>query len=1378
MEKNLTSTELAEKALALLNESDKLEQEKEWERLITIYQQAIEYLKLSGLLSHRIEDIYERITEIKKYLKPDEDSQKKDETIEINQLQDQAFAILEGAEKLEVENHFEDALRQYMEAIKLLVNAGWTETQLDKLQSKILNLSVKIDNQREIDEQTYTAGEFQPQISETYENQAINQKTARLKALEEKKENEEQTQITAFKMLDDAKIFEKEKKFDEAINKYENAIQLLESIGWTQQTVNLRAGIEKLRIDRDNYEKIEAQKRQDMRAPELYKTKPLGIQTKDELKKQQIIELETIKKEEEDVQTRAFNLIEIGKRLDREKQFEEAIGTFLEAIDLLKSISWDAHIQPIENFIIDIMEKQKREKEVEGDKKKREYDLTELQKTIKEKQEEPFIPSSVESDSQRRQFEQGKIKQLHEENLFFRVLNGADKILQTGGDIGKALEQYEDAFDMIGDLGVGGQSYKTTIQATIESVKQRKIQIAEKEEIIKKQQVEQKKKEKKFQIDIADQIRKERAKLKAKQTKLRGKEEEKKYRENQKQRAFQFLETGEKYLKEKELDKAIYSYQNAGDIFAEIQWTDELPIIEKSIKEIEKKKNELKLLKQNEMKKAIEKQKSEKEFQTSIAEQMRIEREKLKQKKIKLKERDQEVEYREQRKQEAFKMMDEAQNQVKEGKFDKAIDIYHETANVFAEIQWHDETDFIQNSIIEIENKKKEAQLQKQKDLQKILEKEHLESIFQEEHSKEMKTQVKELEKKETDVKEKEIRKTEASNLIGEALTLLKEGNYEEVITKYQQVELILNEIQFPTDIVKDAILKVQEMKNAQEIAKQNELEKQSKKNEEELLFKEQLAEKMKTERQKMESKQIEIRKQEVLKEYMEKRKSDAFSLIEEAELFMNQAQYDKALEFYRSGELILNEIHYSTDIIKNMISKVQDKKKEEDLLKQKEIESQIRREKEEREFRDRITDSLEEEKEKLKTRKLRIEKEEELKALLEKRSEEAFEVLDKAQDYTKNMEYDNAIENYRKAELLLNEIHYSTDSIKGMISKVNALKEEKTKVKELELQSELENMEEEKQLTSLIEERKRQEEDHRMAQKLALQEREKFIQEQKTHREAADKLLEEAGKFLKSNIPDYEKSISLYIQARDILAEKVGWEHEINNLNSMITGLQQEKAELLERQKSEAQKQLKHQQEYDLFQEEIRKQQAIHEKQMEDQKLKLKSFEERMKHEENLRDQGFNLIDEGKKFAKFKEYKRAYANFEEAITLFKTIGWGDQIHLIETEIKNTKLLEENERQEELKIQGIQEDIQKTLRKELQQKKEEVGGVTEVVDEISKMISARDAPFTLNQKDREEQIKIEAKEFSKHIGRMLNLKQELSSELKKTKELDQKKTDN
>jgi hypothetical protein len=568
--------------------------------------------------------------------------------------------------------------------------------------------------------------------------------------------------------------------------------------------------------------------------------------------------------------------------------------------------------------------------------------------------------------------------------------------------------------------------------------------------------------------------------------------------------------------------------------------------------------------------------------------------------------------------------------------------------------------------------------------------------------------------------------------------------------------------------------------KSKEEIrAKQKELENRLQKEREEIQFQRKIAENIKINKMKMKTKQKELERQQEYYEYMERRKDEAFDLLEEAEIYMNQAQYDKSLESYHSAEIILNEIAFPTETIREMIQKVQEKKRQHQIQKQKELESSILKEKEEWEFQRNIAEELKKESERLQLKQVQLEKMEKLEEKLELRKQDAFKILDTAEELLKNYEYDKAIESYRKAELILNELHFPTDSIKNMVMKVKQLMKQKEEIQELQFQRELEKIQEEKDLQLLIEERQRQEREKKKAQLLALQERERIIQEQTNIRESAYSMLEEAGKYLKQLSPDYNKAISLYIQARNLLAENIGWEPEISNLNALIKDLQQEQVSFQEKKRLEEQALIQRQKEYEIFQEEVKARRLEKEKLKREQERQYRELILSKRRMEEIKDEGLKLIDEGKKWAAYHDFERAYQNFETAKEKFKEIGWLEETKYIETEIRNAKDLEKRVESEELKIQSIQEQLDKQRifeesrrKSEEAQLKETIGEVSSLANEVIDLIEERRKQREITDTQKREEIKYEAKEFRRMMGDMIKIKQELIEELK-AKEIEQ-----
>jgi tetratricopeptide (TPR) repeat protein len=121
---------LAQEAVRYLSLAQKFEQEGHIEKAIEHYEAAAEYLKNSGYLMQRIDEIYSRIEELKKLAKQEIFYRQERSRAQVDQIQDQAFSLLDGAQKLESDGFLEDAINQYMSAIKLLVQSGWTELLL------------------------------------------------------------------------------------------------------------------------------------------------------------------------------------------------------------------------------------------------------------------------------------------------------------------------------------------------------------------------------------------------------------------------------------------------------------------------------------------------------------------------------------------------------------------------------------------------------------------------------------------------------------------------------------------------------------------------------------------------------------------------------------------------------------------------------------------------------------------------------------------------------------------------------------------------------------------------------------------------------------------------------------------------------------------------------------------------------------------------------------------------------------------------------------------------------------------------------------------------------------------------------------------------
>lgn len=1627
MHENLNPEEYARKAIEMLEKANKFdEDENNPTKAIDYYRKAAEYLERSGYMPHRVEDIRKRIKELNTKIEQNQVYGQLENQAEADQLQLDAFSLLDKAQMHVKNNQIPNAITFYDQAILKLAKSGWDDTQLINLIQNRNDIAEegkieKIDLQQLGIESTEkpVRSDFQQRPS-SHSQEQKQEKKQKTEDFQEKKRKEQDIQNEAFSLIDKAKEYEQEKNFEEAIMSYEKAVRLLNSIGWKQQTKNIQTEIERLRQEERKYQQVQSQKKQSDNYLQDVLMNKLASEETDMSKSTDLISFEEKRKQEGRTQKKAFDLIDEGKRLEKEKKYDQAIKNFKEAIKLLREINWDSYIQPVQEFISQITLKKEREQKLKQLREKRENELSQIQERFKKRQKEKFVEASQKLEKNRIEFEKNRLKQIQKEQKFFNILNEADEKLKNG-EHENALEKYKKSLELLSNLGSGWDSYIPLIESTIERIKNRQDEVLEQQLEEQKRREKAKEREIEFQEKILSKLEEERHKLREKEIEIKEKEEEKEIRKKLKEKAFKFLDTAREYTNRGNYERAIYAYKEASKIFAQIEWSDEIQIIEEAIESLEKRKSEEKEKEERVLKEKIQKHQEEKEFQELIAQNLREEREKLKEKEIELKQKEEEFTQKQQKRDKAFNLLSEAQEELNKKNFDRAIDLYHNVANLFANIGWNEEVNTIEKAIYEIEAQKEEALKEEREELEKSLEQEEQELQFQEEIANEMrshrsklerekiiqrkqekelehrevkreeafrllekaqkslqennldhtlnlyhkvsnifahiqwtdeipiiqdaieeikkkkkqkeewqqvkkqkeirretenlallqkinrlkeKERIKKLKEKELEQKRKELstqklekhnkafnlletadinlregnyqdalkkykdaiqtlkeigwsegylkvlrenlntirtkkeekeqenqkeqltleqrkqerksfqssiaekmerqkdrikqkkieiqkqeavieqQKERAFSIMDKAEILLDQGNFDEAIENYRKAELILSEIQYPTTIVKEMIEKINQQKKLREKSKNKEKERKYKKEQENKLFQKRIHEEMEFEKERLKEKQLKVKQRENYQDYVERRKNHAFDILEDAEIYLKQGNYRKSLDFYRKAELILNEIHYPTTSIKQMINKVRTKIRREEQEKQKNLERKVQRKKEEKKFQQTMANRIQSEQKRLQQKQIRIQEKQRKKQILEEKKQKAFFLLEKAEEFLKGLNYDQALIHYRKAQLILTEIQYPTQSIEETIDRIQKLKDEKEKEKHKGYEEQLKELEQEKEFSHLIEQRKQYEREKKKAHQLVLAQREKMIQEQQSYREAAYSLLEEAQNYLKKVEPEYEKAISLYSEARDILSEKIGWSPEIKNLNELIHDLQEEKDKFLEKKRSEREEETQRIKEREKFEKELKKRREQELKKKKEKELELEEFKKQKEALKQARDQSLKLIDEAQKFSKVNEFEKAYQIFNQVIENFKRLGWNNQIPYIEDEIKRVKKLEEKVNQEKSESLKLREEIRKKreieqVRKELKEKKKEeaVSQVGDLTHDVSDLIEKKKTELQQRKKLEREDLKKDAKSFKKDMSQLIKIKEELRKELEEEDERKKQETE-
>jgi len=588
MYKKPTSEELAQEAIELLDQAENFEEQKNWSKAIESYQKAADFLQHSGYLSHRIDDIYTRITEINNYLKEErayQQSKAQIQQAQLDRLQDEAFSLLDEAKSQEKAGLVKNAVQKYLSAIKLLTQSGWTEPQLDNLKSKIMRLAEIYESQKQALQDSQVPIQPQPMLNEAAVQTQVGQKVDALAVYEAKKKREEENQNQAFTYIDEAKKFEKEKNFNEAIESYQKAIELLKSIGWTQQTQNIQAIVEKLKKESEKFKIIQTQQQQDITSleKELFVQPPFP-QSELNLKRQKIIEFEEKKKKEKEIQNQAFNLIDTGKKLERERKYDDAINKFEQSINLLKFIGWDSYIQPIIHSINDINEKKEREIKAEQVKRKREDEINEIQKMIREKQKEKFIETAQDTELRRIEFERKRLEESQVEKQFFPLLDNAGKYLKKSEpDFDKGISLYIQARNIL-EENIGWEPEINIMDSLIEDLQGQKARFFEKRILEEQAKFEREQEYISFQQELKRRITEYEEEKEKRRIDLREFEERRRLAEELKEKGLNLIDEGKRLARFGEFNNAQDYFNKAITLFREMGWGSQIHYIETEIK--------------------------------------------------------------------------------------------------------------------------------------------------------------------------------------------------------------------------------------------------------------------------------------------------------------------------------------------------------------------------------------------------------------------------------------------------------------------------------------------------------------------------------------------------------------------------------------------------------------------------------------------------------------------------------------------------------------------------------------------------------------------------------------------------------------------------
>ncbi|MHA1793802.1 MAG: hypothetical protein ACTSVI_14255 [Promethearchaeota archaeon] len=489
------------------------------EKLEQLLQQKERAVDESGSFTTGIEQISETMEMIKKQ-EESEMEKRKMEMLEKKasekQKQEQLLDILTKAQNSMKEQEYSDAVLFFHKALKLAEELKWS-SQIRDIRDFLIDARKKKERQQvllhqaaeKIEMEKSTVASQEAPVKEVTRG-PDEEKLLELKKLKliqkEKEEN-------MFKLLGNAQDARKEKRFDDAIKYYEDALKIARELEWSSQVRDIEDFINEARElkhfqethGKDKERKVEDQVELAREIREKASTVTPAKATKEKVINR--------KKEEKRIGNEAYATLDDANKLLRSGHRELALESFNDALKLFDSIGWTRERDAVAQEIKKIEDKIKEEealaaKQVEAKKIKSAYEaINDAEKALRAKQPEVAIGRyehaleifdsinwTKEADMIKEQIE--KIKEDMNKKLVaeqasvekskidkaFELIDEAKK-QQRNRRIFKAVDLARDAYSIFVSLGDEWARETKQVKKFLDEIEKEK---AKKEELIKK----------------------------------------------------------------------------------------------------------------------------------------------------------------------------------------------------------------------------------------------------------------------------------------------------------------------------------------------------------------------------------------------------------------------------------------------------------------------------------------------------------------------------------------------------------------------------------------------------------------------------------------------------------------------------------------------------------------------------------------------------------------------------------------------------------------------------------------------------------------------------------------------------------------------------
>ena len=408
-------------------------------------------------------------------------------------------------------------------------------------------------------------------------NDLINQELTAEQLYKSKIENDSEIQGIISQLLNEAKILTDKENYIEAITKYNKASLLFNNLEWYQQIKQIKEIIEELaiiqKINDQVLIKVQGKSIEGLEAKQIK-----SVVAKDYKSRQERIEfLEDQKGKQHTVQDEAFSMINKAEKLFHSQNYDESIGLYKKAVNLLLTVGWESQIPIIHDRISEI--RYERDKFIQHVQKTYQNELDRREQSQKlQDQFQQLIQEKIDTEPSDQALAKEEVQQGYEvhkqklESVQKRII----KLLESADNYSN-VHQFSQAYETIAETKTIMLEHKWKAQLPfLENFSSRIKQ--DEEEYKKKLRIKEKNEEKVLQNQLEFEnflneqsqiIEKERAE---KQTKLMEFQSKQKEQHQLREDAFRFMEEAEIAMAKNEYEKAIELYQRANHLFLEIGW--------------------------------------------------------------------------------------------------------------------------------------------------------------------------------------------------------------------------------------------------------------------------------------------------------------------------------------------------------------------------------------------------------------------------------------------------------------------------------------------------------------------------------------------------------------------------------------------------------------------------------------------------------------------------------------------------------------------------------------------------------------------------------------------------------------------------------------